>query len=693
MGRTLTKRDFTKASDNHTPEKNREKLPLELAVEEAERASREKAEKERSGSGQAAAAEKNAAAEASETRSAEDPSVPDGPSAGNKTAGRKPETRKTAPASAGKADESSGKAGKADESSGKAGKADENAGQAPLKAASSPAKAAPQEPPETNEPDKNDEEKRADSETAENTKRRASASETPDDDKTPSPSQVRGNYGKRRRKNPPPDYLRSTPPQQSKATFLPQPDPSVRDSEIKEPINSSNNETIAGLARADRASSKAFSKPPRATRSGRAARSAGLDMSEEYRSRGKFRQSLALARKQHPFIMDRPLQITDEEAYELIEKLRAVPLYQLRDASLDINAEESKRLFHALLLTNDRPTVQAIQQLAVQRAGWSLYTIGWSTLQRNFPHRRIQQTLELVYNTLESDPSRSEVRPSYMRKAIGDIINLGKSDAGLVSDVVRHLNQAYNVAPDEGLESFLDDYQILIETPFGGSVLGDFFRRADLPVLYRKKDILCDALPYMHPALAAEVVSRVIASRDDIEGDKKYIYKQVAEIFLHSQPNHPMWLYMSTDLQRAYKSWYIDDRLESQTAMYPGKREFLQTYSEDIEDVAMLSNDLMAIRFDDFILIDDRRRGDSCIYYDDETVKDLLLKGLDEKDLGNPGIPARDVKEAVNAERSRGVVRLSFTRGALTYSRRFMDRLLGHSDKRRRENILKNWFR
>lgn len=494
--------------------------------------------------------------------------------------------------------------------------------------------------------------------------------------------------------NYPPSFLRSTPPQQSKATFLPRPEPSVyREADPNGTINSSNNEEIAGLARADRASVKAFSKAPRATRTGRAARSAGLDMTEEYRSRGKFRQSLGLVRKQHPYIMERPLNITDEDAYELIEKLRRVPLYRLGEISPDINAEECKRLFHALLLADDQPTFRAIQQLASQRASWSLYTVGWSTLQRNFPQRRIQQTLELVYNTLESDPSRSEVRPSYIRKAIADIVNLGKSDEGLVSDVVRHLNQAYNVSPDEGLESFIDDYQILIETPFGGSVMGDFFRRADLPVLYRKKEVLCQSLPYMHPALAAEIISRVIATREPIEGDKKYLYKQIAEIFLHKEAGHPIWPYMSADLHRAYNRWYIDDRLENQTTMYPGKREFLQTYIDDIEDVAMLSSDLMAIRFDSFILIDDRRRGDACTYYDNETVKDLLLKGLDEKDLGNPNLPSRDVRDAVRSDQAKGVVRLSFAQGYLPFSREFMDRLLGHANKGRRENVLKNWFR
>lgn len=492
--------------------------------------------------------------------------------------------------------------------------------------------------------------------------------------------------------NPPPEYLRSTPPQQSRATFLPRPEPSERDGSLSEPINSSNNETMAGLARADRASSKAFSQAPRATRSGRAARSAGLDMTEQYKARGKFRRQLAGARIQHPYIMDRPLEITDQDARELIEKIRRVPLYHLPDISREINAEESKRLFHALLLINDSETYSAIQQLAMQRAGWALYTIGWSTLQRNFPNRRVQQTLELVYNTLVSDPSRAEIRPSYIRKAIGDLVNLGKSDEGLVIDVVRHLNQAYNVSPDEGLESFLEDYDILLETPFGGAVMADFFRRADLPVLFRKKEILCRALPYMHPAVAAEVVTRIISSREQNEDEKLYIYKQIAEIFLHREASHPMWNYMSTDMQRSYKTWYIRDRLENQTAMYPGKREFLQTYIDDIEDVAMISSDIMAIRFDRFILIDDRRRGDSCLYYDNETVRKLLLQGLDEKDLANPNLGSRNAEDAVKKNMEQGVVRLGFAQGALPFSRRFMDRLLGHGG-RHRENILRNWFR
>lgn len=496
---------------------------------------------------------------------------------------------------------------------------------------------------------------------------------------------------KSRRTTPPPTYLRSTPPRTERSTVLPKPE--LEDSlSVDEPINSSTNETMAGIARADRASSKAYSRPPRATRSSRAASQAGLDLTEEYKSKGKFRQSVQRVRNIHPYILERPLTITDEDAWKLIHKIQAVPLYKMQELSIDLNSEETKCLFHALLLIDDQKIYRAIQHLASQRASWSLYTIGWSTLQRNFPHRWVQQTLELVYNTLESDPSRAEVRPSYMRKAIGDLVNLGKTDSGLITDMVRHMNQAYNVSPDEGIETLLVDFQIIVETAFGGAIFGEFFRRADFPVLYYKKEILTQALPYMHPALASEVLSRVIASRDPIENEKKYLYKQIADIFLHREAKHPMWPYMSADLQRAYRRWYIHDRIDNQTVMYPAKKEFLLTYIEDIEDVAMLTNDLMAIRFDQFILIDDRKRGDGVTYYDNETVKDMLLKGLDEKDLGSSTIPNRDVKEAVNNKRLTGVVRLNFNHGKLQYSRHFMDLLLGHS-KDNRENVLKNWFR
>jgi hypothetical protein len=504
---------------------------------------------------------------------------------------------------------------------------------------------------------------------------------------------------KQRRDNPPPDFLRSTPPSREKSTFLPKPDLSQEDSDTgygyqnrMEPINSSNNEVMAGMARADRASSKAYSTTPRATRTGRAASSAGLDLTEEYRNKGKFRQSLQNVRKKHPYLLERPLTISDDDARNLIDKIRQVPLYKIQELSIDLNSEETKMLFHCLLLINDQQTYRAIQQLAVQRASWSLYTVGWSTLQRNFPHRWIQQTLELVFNTLVSDPSRREVRPSYMPKCIGDIVNLGKSDDGFVSDIVRNMNQAYNLSPDEGLETFISDYQILVETSLGGAIFGEFFRKADLPVLYKKADILGQSMGYMHPALAAEVISRIIASRDPIEDEKKALYKRIADVFIHSEPNHPIWPYMSADLERAYKRWYINDRIDNQTVMYPGKREFLQTYLDDIEDVAMISNDIMAIRFDQFILIDDRKRGDGVTYYDNQTVKGMLLKGLDERDLGSPNIPSRDVKDAIQSKRLTGVIRLSASQGRLQYSRQFMDLCLGHS-KQREKNILKNWFK
>lgn len=511
---------------------------------------------------------------------------------------------------------------------------------------------------------------------------------------------------------PPASFLRSTPPRRSssqrldsepKSSYSYEPyyesinKPKTEDDEetslADEPINSSTNEEAAGQARADKASSKAFSKAPIATRTSRAAMTAGLDLADHFHN-SKLKQSVSRVRAKHPYLMDRPLTITDEDAYSVLDKVRSVPTYRITQVANELNSEEVKFIFHVLLVLdeNDSQTFRAIQQIAVIRASWSLYTVGWSTLQRNFPNRRIQQTLELVYSTLVNDSSRANIRPSYSHRAIGDIINLAKSDDGFVSDVTRNLNQSYNLSPDEGLETFISEYQVLVESSFGGSVFGEFFRRADLTVLYKKKEILCQALPYMHPAISSEVVSRIVASKNPIEGDKLYVYKQIADIFLHKSVNHPIWQYMSRDLNRSYKTWYIEDRINIQTQSYPAKRDFLETYIDYIDDVAMISQDIMAIRFSKFILIDDRRRGDSLIHYDYDILKDLLTRGHEEKDLANPRLAEMNSVQAMSYGKSDGVILLNILPPALEHSRRFLDKLLGKSN-RNRLNLFNNWFK
>ena len=506
---------------------------------------------------------------------------------------------------------------------------------------------------------------------------------------------------------PPAAFLRSTPPMEKSAKILPPSRTATNISKYEpyyenyngsyeeETINSSINEDAAVKARLDKASSKAYSKPAMATRTSRATRSAGLDLSDTFQS-NKLKESVYRVREKHPFLMERPLTITDEDAYALLDKVTNVSRYRVSQLANELNSEEIKFIFHAieLLPKEDLDNLNALQQIAVIRASWSLYTIGWSTLQRNFPERRLQSTLELIYNSLVSDSSRADVRPAYLYRLIGDLVNLGKSDSAIVSDVVRNLNQSYNLSPDEGLETFISDYQILVESNFGGQILGDFFRKADLPILYLKKEILCQAMPHMHPAVASEVLSRVIADRDDLCEDKLYIYRQVADKFIHKQVNHPIWSYMSRELNRTYRRWYIHDRLNSHTQIYPAKSTFLETYTEDIEDLAMINQDIMAIRFENFILVDDRRRGDSIIYYHDDAVRDLLMRGLEEKDLANPKLAEIDASRAMqNLERS-GVVLLNIIPPALEYSRRFMDHVLGNSRKNKhRRNIFNNWFR
>ena len=517
---------------------------------------------------------------------------------------------------------------------------------------------------------------------------------------------------------PPASFLRSTPPSESTAKILSSDTEFVNryepfyesygrgfssetethqdfivGTDYDEPINSSPNEKAAGEARADKASSKAYSKQPLATRTSRAAMTAGLDLADHFHG-NKLKQSVNRTRTKHPYLMERPLTISDEDGYLLIDKVRSVPSYRIDQIANELNSEEIKFVFHAIMLLDDvdAQTFRSLQQIAVIRASWSLYTIGWSTLQRNFPQRKVQSTLELVHTTLISDTTRANVRPSYSHRAIGDIVNLAKSNDGFVTDVVRNLNQSYNLSPEEGLETFIAEYQILVDSPFGGETFGEFFRRADLSVLYKKKDILIQSLPYMHPAISSEVISRVISNRDPLEGDKLYIYKQVADIFLHKTNSSPMWKYMSRDLNRTYREWYVGDRVSIQTQSYPAKRDFLDTYTEYIDDVAMVNQDIMALRFENFILMDDRRRGDSLVYYTYDMVKDLILRGYEEKDLANPRFATTNARQALNNNDTDSVILLNVLPPELEYSRRFLDRTLGKS-RRKQRNIFNNWFK
>ncbi len=460
-------------------------------------------------------------------------------------------------------------------------------------------------------------------------------------------------------------------------------------------INSSPNETKAGEVRAEIASSKAFSKQPMATRTTSAAKTAGLDLANEFRN-SKISNSLRKSRERHPYLMERPLSITDQDARRLLDKIVATPSYDIPRLANELNSEEVRYIFHAMLLLDQRDEhlIPALQQIAIQRANWSMYIIAWSTLQRNFPNKNIQKTLELMYSRIISDSNRSDIKPSSNHRAISEVVNLAKSDAALVSDIVKQINQSYNLSPDSGLETFIYVYQILVRSNFGGAVLGEFFRKADILVLYKKAEILCESLEYMHPGIAAEILSRIISNRDDINGPKLYIYKYIAEVFLQKHPDHAVWKYLSRDLIRTYKSWYIQDRIISQTQVYPAKSNFLESYLNDIEDVAMINQDIMAIRFENFILLDDRRRGDSLMYYKDEAIKNLLTRGLEERDLVNTKFAESNAKTSISNKSYPDIVLLEILPPQLEYARKFMDRALGsYRRNKQHKSIFNNWFK
>ncbi len=113
-----------------------------------------------------------------------------------------------------------------------------------------------------------------------------------------------------------------------------------------------------------------------------------------------------------------------------------------------------------------------------------------------------------------------------------------------------------------------------------------------------------------------------------------------------------------------------------------------------IEDVAMINQDIMAIRFENFILLDDRRRGDSLMYYKDEAIKNLLTRGLEERDLVNTKFAESNAKTAISNKSYPDIVLLEILPPQLEYARKFMDRALGsYRRNKQHKSIFNNWFK
>lgn len=408
----------------------------------------------------------------------------------------------------------------------------------------------------------------------------------------------------------------------------------------------------------------------------------------------KFRlqDALKFIRQNHFLIDEIPGQIDRSDVNAFLDRIARLSSGQLRHFTNELNSQQISLIYAAFTEPLYREEKQILKNMALYRASWYTFFVGWISWQHAFPNADMQATLSYVYKYLNNNETLS--RPVFAADLLCDHCSLDLSDRVFMQQCVRLLEKELLIKPRfENVKAFFKHYAIQRRSQFAATLLSYFFLMLDWTWYVKEARLLFEHLPLMVPEIAAEILNRIIG-RDDIPAkSRNFLFRRIDQVFVKDGLQHKVWQMLEPELKQRYLYWNIEDKITGHCLNNSLKRAFLLNYLHDILDVAGLNNDILALRFSTFVLIDDVNQPQKILYYDKNTMRSLLEKGLPETFLSSPPVAARLASDAVTNRSVKGIIELTLDSGNLKSSQMFMDMALDKLDTKSANGkpVLSNW--
>lgn len=407
----------------------------------------------------------------------------------------------------------------------------------------------------------------------------------------------------------------------------------------------------------------------------------------------RLQDALQFIRQTHYLIDEIPGQISRKEVNAFLDQIARLSTNQLPVFTNELSSKEISLIYAAFTEPLYREEKQILRDMALFRSSYYTFIIGFTTWQYAFPNADMQLTLNLVYKYLQSQKELE--RPVFAKELLADFCSLELSDRIFVQQTVRLLEKELLIKQNyTNLSDFFQHFAIQSKSAFAATLLGYFFLMVDWTWYVKESRLLFMHLPLMIREVAAEIINRMISIDQNASKSKNFLFRQLEQVLTKRQFKKHIWPLVKSELRDSYQRWTIEDKISNHCLNNVLKRAFLLNYIEDILDVANLSPDILAVRFRNFLLIDDANQKERILFYDNATIRELLAQELPETYLVSPPLGVRMAKDALANRNLKGIIAIALSDGELKLSQMLMNFAVQrpmHNKSQAGTAVLKDW--
>lgn len=347
----------------------------------------------------------------------------------------------------------------------------------------------------------------------------------------------------------------------------------------------------------------------------------------------RFSQTCQRIQNAHPLPSERLQNITRNRLAIFLSDLRMVPPIQLKRWIGRLSPEKLALVFEAIATTSDENTLNRLFLILQQRAGWTLYQYGWKTVQNRFPEPNLLRAFRYLCHILKK---QGTLRPHHLEEDVCADWIQAKDPEDCFERLLSHLRDI----PATGLEEIRCAYSYSSNTLLWQLLLGQYFRICSDPDLYRGRTQLTDLLPSLHPAQVESILRRIPESEALTVEQKNAVARYILQGLPILTPPHPTWKELQDrNLYRYFRRLAVTLCLQEHCAGQEEKLRFYSSHFVRILDIARLSDQALALRFPQFILVDHVNLPRTLYYYSNEGVEAFLRSGREQEELASPDFP------------------------------------------------------
>ena len=404
-----------------------------------------------------------------------------------------------------------------------------------------------------------------------------------------------------------------------------------------------------------------------------------------------FRRATSDVRRRHPLPYLQETALPEAQIRYLKRQLDDAMASKMTAQSIRPYARRLSRNQRIGLMTcfehTDNPEMRRlIAALICDRPSWLLATHAWQTAQRLFPDPLMFNVLHWMIGRLNPDHGKL---PAAISRELVNLIAISPRPEDCLANLNDQLNKRIAVAEaadPEGatpksnhvLDEFMERYRLNPKSELVTAVLGEFFWTCQPQWLEINQKLLFSVIHRLNPVRGGMLVGRIIQARGLPTQVRQVLLNRVASNFPVSGERHPIWRSVRPDLAQNFLRQYYSGIISRQCAVVLEKRDLLLGLVDNILDAMAITPEVMALRFDGFILLDNINYPERILYYTYPSARSLLMRGYDELDLANPPFPVSTLSELRRNSQPTEIVKLLFTPEELASTTRFLRQSLGH---------------